>query len=159
MDFNFWERFAGVPEFPGLKIGPGPLVEHRPDWNVRPVTVRQSQDRLLLNEFGEIGFGGNSGFAGLNLVAQFGPDRIICVGFDMRVDRGVHWHGAHGRGFANPESQNVRRWRRVLDQQAALLEAMVIEVINASPVSALRNYPKMSLQEALACKSKSFGSF
>lgn len=148
-DFNFWERHGGVLGFRCLKIGNGEQLDHRPAWDVRRVTVHEHQDRLLMSEFGELGLGGNSGFAALNFVAQAGAERIILVGFDMRIDLGVHWHGRHGKGMKNPMSENVRRWRRVLDAAAPALEAMGITVINASPVSALRAYRKASLGDAL----------
>jgi hypothetical protein len=146
-DFAWWEREQGVPEFAGLKLCQHPAIETRTRWNVRRVTVHTGQDRMLTAVCGEIGWGGNSGFAAVNLALQFGAARIVLVGFDMRVDRGLHWHGAHGAGLNNPAAQNVSRWRRILDEQAPVLCALGVEVLNASPVSALTRYPKRSLLE------------
>lgn len=67
----------------------------------------------------------------------------------MRVDRGTHWHGDHPKGLNNPADVNVRRWRQVLDAQAPMLKEMGVSVINASPVSALEAYPKMTLEAAI----------
>lgn len=97
-----------------------------------------------------MGWGGNSGFHALNLAVQFGVSKIILVGFDMSLDHGVHWHGKHV-GLNNPTVRNVDRWRRCIDAAAEPIEALGITVVNTSPVSALQNYPKMSLAEALAC--------
>lgn len=96
-----------------------------------------------------IGWGGNSGFQAVNLAAHFGTKRIILVGFDMRVDLGVHWHGDHRAGLNNPTPSSVERWRWILDRAAPDLAERGIEVVNASPVSALTAYPKIDLRQAL----------
>jgi hypothetical protein len=67
----------------------------------------------------------------------------------MQIDGGTHWHGDHGRGLSNPIARNVERWRRVIDDAAPILAGMGIRVLNASTVSALRNYPRIDLLEAL----------
>jgi hypothetical protein len=149
-DYAWWEREAGVPEFGGLKISQDCRLKDRPAWGIRTVTVWTSQDQLLITTPGEIGWGGNSGFAAINLAVQFGAKRIVLVGFDMRIDRGMHWHGKHGPGLNNPSQDSVRRWRRVIDEQAPILAALGVEMVNASPISALTAYPKMDLREALA---------
>jgi hypothetical protein len=113
--------------------------------------VVRNDDRLQTGERGVIGWGGNSGFHAINLAVQFGVSKIILIGFDMRIDQGLHWHGKHERGLNNPTKSNVKRWRNCVDGAAATLTSMGITVINASPVSALRNYPKMDLIEALEC--------
>lgn len=101
--------------------------------------------------FGVLGWGGNGGFHALNLAVQFGAKRIVLVGYDMRCDLGLHWHGKHPTGLNNPTPRNVERWRRVIDEAAPILAALGVTVINASPVSMLTAYPKMSLSEALEC--------
>ena len=105
---------------------------------------------MLVGTFGELGWGGNSGFGALNLAVQFGASRIVLVGFDMRIDRGVHWHGLHaGGGLSNPNARNVERWRRCIDEAAPILAALGILVLNASPMSALAAYPKINFTEAI----------
>jgi hypothetical protein len=55
----------------------------------------------------------------------------------------------HGKGLSNPLAHNVERWRRTTDSVSDVLTARGIRVINASPVSALKNYLKMDIIEAL----------
>ncbi|MFN4176430.1 hypothetical protein [Phenylobacterium sp.] len=98
-----------------------------------------------------LGFGGNSGFHAVNLAVQLGVRRIVLVGFDMSLADGVHWHGAHDARLNNPTAQSLARWAGVLDRQALRLAQLGVEVLNASPVSALAAYPKVSLEDALAC--------
>lgn len=120
-----------------------------PKWGLRLVTLVRNDDTLLFNRFGEIGWGGNGGFHALNLAIQFGAKRVVLVGYDMRVDRGVHWHGEHPKGMNNPAEVNVRKWLHILDKQAGLLGRLGVEVLNASPVSALTAYPKVDFAAAI----------
>lgn len=108
-------------------------------------TARQSND--ILFDPGVIGWGGNSGFQALNLAVQFGATRIALVGYDMTTAHGLHWHGRHERGLSNPTGKATDNWRALLDAQAARLAAAGIEVINTSPISALRNYRRASLTD------------
>lgn len=112
--------------------------------------MNKRDDRLEILRSGTVGWGGNSGFHSLNLAVQFGAARIVLVGFDMRVDHGLHWHGRH-EGMNNPTARNVERWRRCMDAAADTIASLGITVINASEISALTRYPKMSLEEALEC--------
>ncbi len=122
------------------------------DWNLRQVAIVRKADALQFKKYAVIGDGGNSGFQAINLAAQFGAKRIALIGYDMRLDLGIHWHGRHPQGLNNPSEHNIARWRRSVDAAAPVLDALGIEVINCSPVSALTAYPKMTLSEALQCR-------
>jgi len=108
-----------------------------------------SGDDLVLTPRGVVCWGGNSGMQAVNLALGFRARRLALVGFDMRVDLGLHWHGRHGGGLLNPNARATARWRERLDRQAPRLAAAGIEIINCSPVSALTAYPVMGLAEAL----------
>lgn len=151
-DYAWWNKYDGVPSFGGLKISHN---EHKPkpQWGLRLIEVVRGDDRLRTSKIGEVGWGGNSGFHAINLAVQFGVSRIVLVGFDMRLDGGLHWHGRHGAGLHNPTDGNVARWRRCIDDAAAELADLGVEVLNASPVSALTAYPKVTLEEAIECRS------
>src|SRR5262245_16545450 len=103
-----------------------------------------------MEPLGYVGAGGNSGSQCLNLAVQFRPKLILLVGFDMRIDLGEHWHPRHYPPLSNPHpNDNLPRWRKAIDGVAADLSALGVRVINCSPVSALKAYPKMSIEEAL----------
>lgn len=104
---------------------------------------------LLFDRPGQIGWGGNGGFHALNIACQFGAKKIILLGFDMSLMRGLHWHGKHQDGLNNPRQGNVDRWRVVLDAQAPALAARGIDVIIGSPGSALTAYRKLGLREGI----------
>lgn len=137
-----------MPDFSGLKLSVDKTAAAKP-WGIKAVGVNKQDDRLELLKTGTVGWSGNSGFHCLNLAVQMQPEKIVLVGFDMRLDHGLHWHGRHAAGLNNPTDRNVDRWRRCMDAAAETIAAMGITVINASPISALVNYPKMSLLEAL----------
>lgn len=87
----------------------------------------------------------------LNLAVQFGARRVVLVGFDLNVDAGIHWHGPHPARMNNPTPGLLAKWARILDAQAPRLAALGVEVLNASLVSALAAYRKVTLEEALGC--------
>lgn len=150
-DWNWWNHANGCPEFRGLKMTiDRRTCQDRPDWGVHKVECNKGDDRLELRTWNRIGWGGNSGFGALNIAVQAGATRIILVGYDMTTRFGRHWHQDHPNGMHNPTEGNVDRWRRAIDNAAAQLRPLGIEVFNASPISALRNYPKVTLAEALA---------
>lgn len=141
-DEAFWDKIA--PAFDGLKITQSEPAAAR--YGLR--RVKLGADRISTTP-GVIGGGGNSGFQAINLAVQFGVKRIVLVGFDMTMAQGLHWHGAHSRGMNNPTRASLSRWRRGLDAQADRFRQLGVQVINATPGSALLAYPFMTLQEAL----------
>lgn len=100
---------------------------------------------------GRIGSARNSGFQAVNLAANLGAARIILVGFDMNLKAGTHWHGDHEGGLTNPTDMKIKQWAAAMDAAADDLRGIGVEVINASPVSSLTAYPKMTLCEAAKC--------
>lgn len=147
-DLAWWQKYDGVMEFDGLKISHD---GHRfpPGWGIDTVHIVKQDDRIRLDKFGIIGWGGNSGFHALNLAVQFGVKRIILVGYDMHLDAGLHWHGRHPQGLNNPTTGNVARWRNCIDAAAPVMREIGVEVLNASPISALKNYEKVDFASAI----------
>jgi hypothetical protein len=147
-DGLFWTRDEGARAFPGLKV-----TQHVRDaarFGLECVKLNPKRRTMAFEQFGEIGSGGNSGFQAVNLAAQAGAARIVLVGFDYSLARGVHWHGAHPPGMNNPSERNCDRWRGDLDAAAPLLAGLGIEVLNASPYSTLTAYEKRPLRECLS---------
>lgn len=95
---------------------------------------------------GTIGSGNNGGFQALNLAIQFGARRIILLGFDMRPSG--HWHGAHRTG-TDPDERACKGWREHFAANAALIRSLGVEVINATPGSALTCFRSICLSQAL----------
>lgn len=150
VDRPWWIANNGAPEFRGLKVSPSPkacnlfgcsLVELRP------------RAQIITGRIGVLGCGsnkggGHSGFQAINLAIQFGASRIVLVGYDMTLERGAHWH-KEGHGVAKADADRVKRWREDMDACAPQFQALGVTVINATPESALRNYRKHPLSNAL----------
>lgn len=146
-DGAFWRNDAGARAFPGLKVTQTLRDARR--YGLETVKLNASTRTMLFEAFGEIGAGGNSGFQAVNLVAQTGAARIVLVGFDYSLERGVHWHGKHPPGMNNPSASNLSRWAGDLDRAAPLLAAMGVDVLNVSPHSSLTAFRRCTLEEAL----------
>lgn len=89
---------------------------------------------------------GNSGACAIALAVACGATRIVMLGYDCQLTDGrTHHHGPHGNGLRNCDS--LSRWPA---QFAALARVVTAEVLNASRVSALTCFRRVSLEEALA---------
>lgn len=143
-DCKWWKANKEALSFSGLKLTQSQNCDY-PDLHWVHVDVGGQISTTPMR----IGGGGNSGFQACNLALQFGARPLILVGFDMRVDLGLHWHGPHGAGLNNPNEDRVKKWRRFLDDAAPEFDRLGVKVMNTSLNSALRNYPKLSLDDAL----------
>ena len=93
----------------------------------------------------KIHYGGNSGFQALNLAVLFGSPYIVLVGFDMRVVGGkAHFFGDHPKILH--QRDEYESFVRVFDQAPP---PDGVEIINATPGSAIKCYPMMDLEQAI----------
>lgn len=82
---------------------------------------------------------------------QFGARRILLIGFDMTDRSGVHWYGRNTwHGANNPTANSFERWLRAFHQAAPALARMGVQVINTSPTSAMKSFPRRSIADMLA---------
>lgn len=142
-DAKWWQHcwpdgFAGMKVAYELPIG---------RYGITSVDVRRDCHRIEMAP-GILGDGGSSGFQALNLAVQLGARRVILVGYDMRADFAVHWHGRY-ENLTNPGLRQFSIWKSAMDGVARELEVLGVEVLNASPISALMAYRKVGFEEAL----------
>jgi hypothetical protein len=138
-----------IKNFPGVKIG---FEVHINGINRIDIKKRKPMDythELQFDEPGVLGSGGNSGFQTINLAVQFGATGIAMIGFDMRLDSGMHWHGAHKPPMRNPDEVRCALWAKHLDAAAVRLKDIGVDVVNCSPVSRLEKYPKLNIEQTL----------
>lgn len=148
-DRAWWRNVQGLPKFTGLKISATAQATMSCP-NIKIITVRPSDHKILLDEPAVIGSGGNSGFQALNLAVQFGATRILLVGYDMDDRAGVHWYGKNrGQGRSNPGDTNFRLWRAAFGAAAPKLKIVGVEVVNASVYTTLTCFPKITIEQAL----------
>lgn len=96
----------------------------------------------------ELRTGGHSGHMALNIAVLAGASPHVLLGFDARegVNRKKHWFGDHPDKTAPAYRDMVLTMRTA----ATALAARGIEVLNASPGSAIDCFPRMTIEEALA---------
>ena len=148
-DYAWWAQHGGVPAFSGLKVSIDGRAASMPEWNIRHLLSNRGDDRIVLNESGRVGWGGNSGMHAFNFSVQTCPSKIILVGFDMTIKYGLHWHGKHDGNLNNPSPNNIGRWIKALDAAAGTVASVGVKVFNCSHVSELKKYPKMFFEDAL----------
>jgi hypothetical protein len=152
LDQGWWVAHQGARKFHGLKFSPSPSV-CKVYQNIRQVKLKPFAD-ILIAQKGVIGCGlrtggGHSGFQAINLAIQFGATRLLLVGFDMTLKHGAHWI-KEDRGVGKPDDGRVRSWREAMDACAPQFKALGVEVMNCTPMSALKAYPKTTVREAMA---------
>lgn len=152
-DTAWWKSVRGLPDYKGLKLAwSAQVCTEYPE--IRRVFIDDIRcDKILFDDIGHVGAGGNSGFQTLNLAVQFGARKILLVGFDMHDRSGVHWYGRNNWPGANNPSEvdaGFPRFRRSFAAAAIELEKMGVEVVNASPISELKCFQKMTVEQTLA---------
>ena len=94
--------------------------------------------------------GSNSGYQAINLAYHFGAKRIVLLGYDMHTTNGTHWHAGHPTTKAKPYAATLRD--AMLPKFTSLVEPLEtagVEVVNATPGSALKCWPIRPLEDLI----------
>lgn len=97
--------------------------------------------------------GASSGYQCINLAYLFGANRIVLLGYDMGFPAGgrTHVHDGYGPKHVDTLAHQLDKVHRPqFDSLKGPLARAGVEVINASPWSALDTWPRMSIADALA---------
>lgn len=160
-DAKWWASKKGVGSFKGIKIAmEDEAVKQFPELKQIKVRYDERNKRdvchdFLMDKYGEVGGGGNSGFQALNWLAQLGVKAVALLGFDFRIDGNgkIHWHGRHADSghyiLHNPSESNFRLWIEKMNKAVPRIRALEMDVVNCSETSALECFPKMSVEDAL----------
>lgn len=92
--------------------------------------------------------GSNSGFQAINLAVHLGARKIVLLGYDMKAKAGqAHWFGDHPVPTVKTLWKDlfIPAFRTLADP----LKRRGVEVVNATPDSALDVFPFSPLREAL----------
>lgn len=146
------------------------LSLHNPDHEKlermeRWTTMRQTQtkhpgvrwvqgwnERSLSDDPARICWGRNSGYQAINIALLKGARRIVLLGFDMKFapDGKKHWFGDHPTELHPKGGGDPQRWVGAFDDVARGLEKFPgATVVNATRDTALTQFPRMTIQEAL----------
>lgn len=96
-----------------------------------------------------INTGRNSGYQSICLAHLFGCSRIILLGFDFQRTGGKsHWHGDHPRSLGT--GGRFPMWIEEMGKLATDAKAIGTEIINCSRQTALRCFPRATIEATLA---------
>ena len=140
-DHEWWLANPEAMSFEGLKV-----------------TIRGTPHRSIrwLDYTGNEGFepdpafvrtGCNSGYQAVHIAAHAGASRILLCGFNLE---GGHWHPAHPAPLKQTPLDEYARWIRKFETLVEPLRARNVQVLNCTPHSALKCFPYVELEEALA---------
>lgn len=148
-DALWWEHSAPKPgEFAGEKWSTHSLSpRHANDkraaaaaHNLNLIPGRDADGFSLTPE--AIHYGLNSGFQAINLAILFGATRIWLIGFDMAVNGKRHFFGEHPAAIREKKGDcTYSHFIGAFDTAARMLPPD-IEIINASPGSALQCFER-----------------
>lgn len=131
----------------------GPWWRRHPEWHkgsCRRFTCAPAYDRFdsELERVQGAPSGCNSALLGLIVAVQiFGATRVLLLGVDLK-NPGDHFFGKHPEGLRPSDQRRFDIFQRQFDHY----QPKGVEIINCSPNSALKAYPRMRLQDALlAC--------
>ena len=98
-----------------------------------------------------ISYNWSSGAAAINLAYQLGAKKIVLLGFDMKLTRGKQHFHKGGKGY-NPISNIDKVFARHLGAFEHIkndADKLGIEIINASPKSAIKEFKRVTLKSVL----------
>lgn len=109
---------------------------------------KTGQIGLELNP-GGLRTGANSGYQAINLAVHFGVKRIVLLGYDMKVSGSwMHWNIRPERTTPIKQQTTLDSFNSYFPHLKEPLEALGVEVVNATPDSALTVWPKVPLEKA-----------
>ena len=143
-EFDGMRVVGTVANVKNMKVLPPEMKWQESLLNYIPVIAGQSQP---LWEGRALGAGSNSAFQVANWVARCGATRIFLLGVDCHSPNN-HWHGGHTHPMAqNQKPTLMATWLAAWKNAAPQFIERDIEVINCSPGSALKVYPRADLAD------------
>ena len=155
-DRDLIELRHGYPDFAGEKwTAHEPYLNDKrtiaaayPEWHFVAGPRNIDQPGFSLNP-DRLHYGNCSGFQAINLAILFGARRIVLVGFDMRTPadgQPRHWHADY-----ELPAMNLAKYEHFHQAFHVAARGLPpdIQIINATPHSALRCFPMLELGRAL----------
>lgn len=147
----------GLSEHPGLKVTCNSKTHSRCR-TIHYLLHDRNHSRGISTGPKYVSWNSNSGAAAISMAVHLGVRRIVLLGFDMKTSAyGQHWHNAY-QGM-RPQTKGGRlmgakklpfdRHLRGFPMIANDAKRLGVEIVNASPKSVIKNFPKCTVQEAL----------
>ena len=140
----------------GLKISCAPRFDkNKGKEGIKYLAKNKDKKYGITSDPTMVSWNQNSGCAAISIAHHFGVKRIILLGFDMSLGAGniSHWHGSHGnlrrKALKRGNKDPFRKHLEGFPQIAKDAEDMGIEIINASSISTIKEFPKVPLKYLL----------
>lgn len=161
-DWTWWAHKAPhLADFKGMRVrGTVPAKEEAQ--RLKPIQLNSALTphpvRIRPEKFGRLEWsddfvanGGNSAFQAANLAARWGAWKVILLGVDC-IGPNRHFNGGKHTfpGAPDQSKGTIDDWLKAWRQAADQFRGAGVDVINASPASALVGYRKLTIREALA---------
>lgn len=139
-----------LAQFPNLRVCCHPQIE-KVHWI--KYLMRDPRCRGISDNPKSVCWNFNSGAAAISMAANAGAARIILLGFDMNLDANAvqHWHNLYGRGQIKDQKRLAKlpfnRHLKGFAEIARDAKRRGISILNASPTSAIVEFPKFSVKD------------
>lgn len=145
-------------KWPGLKISGCKNFANRPTPKCEGIKYlpRSSKRDGISTSRRHICWNQNSGAAAISIAYLMGARQIILIGFDMqatKLSNGMqitHWHGSHLPPGQKPKRlPPFARHIKCFGHIAQDAKELGVEILNASPQSAIKQFEKVKLRDVL----------
>lgn len=150
-DGKWWDWHKDRPEFAALTCIRATLDQRAAETDRSLKWLRNTgRDGLEVEPTG-LRTGRNSGYQAINLAVHLGARRIVLLGYDMKLgaDGRDHWFGTHPQGRVMTPHHFANIFLPAFATLAAPLAERGIEMVNATPGSALDVWPVKTLADCL----------
>ena len=136
-----WHKLS-LKTFCGLKAHPLQFLGHK----FGTKRLARGKPRGIETRSGYVSWNFCSGSSAINLAVHFGVDRIVLLGFDMKKNDGSNnWHHNHKKREDDPYPKYLACYPAI----AVDAEKIGVEILNATPGSAIKQFPFINLEDML----------
>jgi len=148
-DCQFRELAPSINQWPGIKVTScGRVPELGKGWKGIRRVGRSKNYGIETKKVGFVSWNGNSGASAINIAYWLGASRVVLLGFDMHSDNDRHnfhdFYPTRAKTF-DPYKNHMRCWPYIARDAAEV----GLEIINATPDSAIKDFPFMKLEKLI----------
>lgn len=149
-DTSWWLKHRRkLAKWPGIKVTCSPRFANKElkDRDGIKYCPKDHNYRIgITNNPTKVAWNNNSGAAAISLAAHFGVKRIFLLGFDMKkISNTTHWHKDRRERNQSPFKRHLKGFPKIKKDA----DDLGIEIYNVSINSAIVQFPKIGLEEAL----------
>lgn len=142
----YFDNASDLNAYKGILVGCPEFLQCA-GWQKLNIQHVKKSDKTygLTKEPSKVCWNFNSGSAAINLAYHLGCTRIILLGFDMDLSSSGtgHWHNLYNGKTNMPFAKHLAGFEQI----AIDAKQLGIEIINASPLSKIENFPKMNVSD------------